>query len=282
MESIPSEQPYTERLHVMETLAKSFPYIPSLWAHLGRAYSLLCPTQHEKTETFFQEAIQGCRAKESHTDSENDDVVLSFVYHMYGMFYLQRIKAEIAKCRKQNNSEMQFQDTVRNMFTLADLAFIAFSNCRQFGYAGYQESFGCIGEINVRLCICDLLKSHYRFHTIQALREKSRNADIILFVEESLSNILHLFMKCFNTVDQSQIDDQFYRKVTQYKTLFKGMTKTCYIDTLSIPDTFHTRCATITGIKLKYGEVNQLGTINDFKDERDIKFIITMLEKKHC
>ncbi|XP_021357803.1 uncharacterized protein LOC110453251 isoform X3 [Mizuhopecten yessoensis] len=279
IESIPSEQPFTERLRVMETLAESFPFISSLWAHLGRAYSLLCPTQHEKTETFFQEAIKGCQAKESHTDSENDDFVPSFVYHMYGMFYLQRIKAEIAKCRKQDNSEMQFQDAVRNMFILANTACKAFSDCRKFGYAGCQESFGCIGEINVRLCICDLLKSHYHFDTIQALREKSRNANIILFVEESLSNIQHLFMKCFNTVDQSHIDKQFYRKVTNYNMLFKGMIQTNYLATLSVPDTFHTRCATIVGMKLKYGEVNRLGTINDIKDERDIKFIITMLEK---
>ncbi|XP_033725373.1 uncharacterized protein LOC117315333 [Pecten maximus] len=281
IESIPCEQPFTERLEVLQKLAESFPGVPSLWAHLGRAYSLLRPTQHEKTEYFFQKAINGCEEGESRTDSDNDDpdVVLSYVLHMYGMFYMQRVQTEISKCRLRKLAEMEFQEEAKNILKLANSACESFSNCRRFGVAGSRESYGCSGEINVRLCVCEFLKKHYQFCTIDDLREKSRNSSLFSFVQESVSNIQHLFIKCFNVVDQANIDDEFYRRLTWYQTLFKGMVPPTYIDTVNIPDSFESRCAKIAGIKLKYGAKDHIGTVNDIKDERDIKLIVSLIEQ---
>ncbi|XP_060074752.1 sterile alpha motif domain-containing protein 9-like [Ylistrum balloti] len=281
IESIPSEPPFFERLQVIETLADSFPSSPLLWAHLGRAYSLLCPTKHKKTEQYFEKAIACCQAGEVQFDSGTDDhnVELSFVYHMYGMFYLRQIQANISNCRKTHHSEMEFQRAVVTILTLAKLACEAFSECRRCGVAGSRESLGCTGDMNVRLCICELLKSHYKFGTTKDLHESSKNSQITDYVVESITQIQQLIMKCFNIVDFSRIHREFNRNVARYQALFSGMSPPNYIDTITIPESFDTRYQKIAGIKLKYGKGDMFGTVSDIKEERDIKQALSLIEQ---
>ncbi|XP_033725890.1 sterile alpha motif domain-containing protein 9-like [Pecten maximus] len=278
IESIPSEQPFTERLQVMETLAKSFPGSPSLWAHLGRAYAILRLNEREKTESYFRKAIDGCKEqRQSLVDIDEKDTVLSYVFHMYGTFYLRQIRAEIEQGHSCN--EIKFQDLMRNILALAKTACRSFDDSRRLRFAGYQESFGCFGEIDVRLAICEFLKRHYRFKTIQELLEISKNIDFKSFVEESLSLVQQLFLRCYNVVDQSEIKDEFYKKIALYNTLFRGMIPNKYLDSINLPDNIHTRGVKIAAIKLKYGNGEQLGTINDITAETDIKSLISLLEQ---
>ncbi|XP_069102652.1 uncharacterized protein [Argopecten irradians] len=248
IESIPAQPPFTECLKVLEKLAESFPESPSLWAHLGRAYSLLCPVQLDKTETFFQKAIDGCQKEESQTDTDYDDpdVVLSYVLHMYGMFYLRRIQGEIDMCRGQQDSEMEFQKAAENILNLADIACTAFTKCRRCGVAG--ESYGCNGEIKVRLCICEFLKGHYHFSSIDDLIEKSKNTLIFSFVERSVSKIQHLFITCFTIIDQADLANEVRQSLTRYQSLFKEMIIPWLFNTVTIRDSFEARCAKLTGI----------------------------------
>ncbi|OWF48302.1 uncharacterized protein LOC110453253 isoform X2 [Mizuhopecten yessoensis] len=279
IESIPSEQPFTERLQVMETLAESFPGSPSLWAHFGRALTILRPTEREKTETYFQKAISGCNEGKNLTimDDDESDTVLSYVYHMYGIFYLKQIRTDIAQY--VSSSEMQFQHTVSKIIFLATTACESFENSRKLRYAGFQESLGCFGMIDVRLAICEFIKRHYRFVTIKDLLNMSQNSEMTSFVEKSLSLIQQLFMQCYNVVDRSEIGDNFYKKITLYNSLFKGMVSNTYMDMITVPESVDTRGVVVAAIKLKYGEDDRLGTVEDITDETDIKRVISLLEQ---
>ncbi|XP_021371092.1 uncharacterized protein LOC110461772 isoform X3 [Mizuhopecten yessoensis] len=287
IESIPSKQPFTERLEVFEAIANSFPENPSFWAHLGRAFALLRLHEKEKIEGFFQKAFGLCHneeatevqsTSESYDEHEQDDTVLSFIHHMYGIFYLAKINQRIKEC-KSLRSEMQFQEEIRKLTKDAAIGCRAFEDSTRYSYAGYQESFGRMGEISIRLQICSFLKTHYRFTTIQELLDKSKNADIWSFVKESLPKIQQLFVQCHNVVDAADADAAFYAKVQQYNEIFKGMVPATDIEHIKVPDTIETRREVLAAIKIKYGKDNHLGTVDDISDESDVSHVVYLLER---
>ncbi|XP_069110561.1 uncharacterized protein [Argopecten irradians] len=274
IESIPSEQPFTERLEVLKSLANTFPDNPSLWAHLGRAYAFFRLHEVDKIENFFQKAFSLCK-----DDNNNDDShILSCIYHMHGMFYLKKIVRRIEQSRKIKH-EMSFQEEIRKMTRDADTGCLAFEESTKRSYAGFQESFGRMGEISIRLEICNLLKCHYNFTKIQQLLEKSQNETICTFVKESLLKIQQLFMQCHNVVDSAHADGNFYAKVERYNEIFKGMIPQTYIDLVKVPDTIATRREVVASIKNKYGGLKHIGTVDDITEEADINQVILLLQK---
>ncbi|XP_033762522.1 sterile alpha motif domain-containing protein 9-like [Pecten maximus] len=287
LESIPSEQPFTERLEVLESIAHSFPDNPSFWAHLGRAYALFRLREEEKIEEFFEKAFRLCQCDSNQesqftsasvSEYEKNDHVLSYIHHMYGMFYLGKIKMRIQKC-KPIQHEMLFQEEIRKMTVEAETGCRAFEESSKHSFAGYQESFGRMGEIDVRLKICRFLKGHYMFTTIQQLLDKSQNELIYSFVKESLPKIQQLFVQCHNVVDSDSVDAQFYAQVQRYNEIFKGMMPTSHIDHIKVPDTIATRREVVAAVKIKYGKSDHLGTVDDITDESDVNRVVLLLER---
>ncbi|XP_069102746.1 uncharacterized protein [Argopecten irradians] len=284
LESIPSEQPFTERLTVMETLADSFPEHPSFWAHLGRAYTILRPTETKKTESHFQKAFVGFQSEnQAFTDTveiDERDTELSYVFHMYGTFYHKRIRSELDNLKRcYSITEMEFQESIRGIFTLATTACDSFDKSTKLRFAGYQETLGCFGEIDVLLVICQFLKTHYQFDTIPSLLEKTQNSEICSFVEDSLPRIQELFLQCSSLIDDTQDSDNFYKKIATYNALFKGMVPNKYLDTIDVADSVHTRRFKIAAIKQKYCNGNQLGLIDNITSDTDIKTLTSLLEQ---
>lgn len=284
---ISSKQPlFTERLNVLKKLTEAFPEDPNFIAHLGRFYAYCRPDDQKVAEQCLQKALdlanEQTKGKKIEELDERWKLSLMHIYHMYGTI----IQKQIAMYTGQKIDDVPLRKTkggnvktlLEYLIPLAEKSCNFFSLCRECTPPGRENCYGYVGEINVRLQICDFVEKHFEMGDFRGIKgfllAKSDDWQRTDFVKKSISIIDTLLMECYNVIDQEDMDPSIQSSVFWYNFLFHK--NTVNLDTLSNsqdPTTFRLRIAMK---KLKCVEKNKdyrytvLEQIQSTKDMDDI------------
>lgn len=286
MADIECKAPYMERIDILKRLTDIFPEDANFHAHLGRMYSICSPEDEKKAEYCFNHAVDLCRKKKAGTPYENlDDSTkhtLKHVYHMFGMFYLQRITKYTGKSHGDRPEIVtppdNFERKIKELLQDAKDACFYFSETRELTILiGYEEAYGYVGEIATRLKICEFIYRHMSFKEFEEFLEVSPESEIVNFVTDSITKILELFLQCYGCVDSSDLPPGFFRYIFWYNALFKSQAKE--LEKLDITEDIYSRRLHVAVIKLKYGKDESLGTLETISSKSDIEDIVRICEK---
>ncbi|XP_067659326.1 uncharacterized protein [Haliotis asinina] len=268
---ITSKPPYTERLQVLQTLCKAFPKEPNFHAHLGRFYAMCRPNEDDKAICAFETALNLCVKKmERKTPEEQNErltITLSQIYHMYGMIYGQKVN----RFKPSGNS---FEEMASDILQLAELACDRFVKCREAKPSGHEDSFGYVGEINVRLQVCDFVRRYSGYKNIADYIDSENGSQAAMFIKKSITAIDDLIMECSTVVDPADIDSSFTDAVTWHQNLLGKYGQG--LEALNLPDTIGSKRFKIAAKKLKHGGHAHFESI---RCEEDIKVIVALFQE---
>ncbi|XP_046338321.2 sterile alpha motif domain-containing protein 9-like [Haliotis rufescens] len=274
---ITSKPPYTERLQVLQKLTKAFPKEPNVHAHLGRFYAMCRPNEEDKAINAFETALKLCEKKMEGKNPEEQNerlkITLSHIYHMYGMIYGQQVH----RFKSKQISSKSFDEKASDLLQLAELACNLFIKCREAKPPGHEDSFGYVGEIKVRLRVCDFVIRHSGYENMHEYIAEEINSEngsqIAIFIEKSITAIDDLIIECSTVVDPADIDSSFNDAVTWHQSLLGKYGQS--LEALHLPDTIGSKRFKTAAIKLKHGGHAQLDSI---RSEADIKEIVASFE----
>ncbi|XP_062611409.1 uncharacterized protein LOC134273231 [Saccostrea cucullata] len=286
MADIECKAPYMERIDILKRLTDIFPEDANFHAHLGRMYSICRPEDEKRAENCFIQAVDLCRKKKAGKSYENlDDSAkhtLKHVYHMFGMFYLQRITKYTGKSHGDKPEILtppdNFDRKIRELLQDAKDACYYFFETRELtNLIGYEEAYGYVGEIATRLKICEFIYRHMTFKEFEEFLEVSPDSEIVNFVKDSITTILELFLQCYGCVDSEDLPPGFFRNIYWYNALFKSQAKE--LERLDITEDIYSRRLHVAVIKLKYGKDESLGTLERISSKSDIEEIVRICEQ---
>lgn len=164
---------------------------------------------------------------------------------------------------------------LEHLIPLAERSCCYFTLCRECTPPGRENCYGYVGEINVRLRICDFVEKHFETNDSRGikgfLRTKSDDWQGTDFVKKSISIIDTLLMECYNVIDQDDMDPLIQSSVFWYNFLFHK--NTVNLDTLSSsqdPTTFRLRIAMkklkCVGKSKDYTVLEHIQSTNDIDD----------------
>ena len=285
LSDVDSKPPYTERVNIMKKLTEAFPEDPNFHAHLGRMYSICRPEDESEAERCFDHALDLCKRRTKGTNydelDESTKHTLRHVYHMFGMFFLQRItkytgrthgdKPEIKTTREEFPKRMQ------DLFLLSERACQYFHETRELTMFGYIEAHGYTGEISVRLRICEFIFRHMPCKDFEELfRSEASNREIVDYIQHSITTIQELFLQCYGTIDIDELPREFFDSIHWYNVLFKGISQS--MQELNFTETIYQRRLKVASIKLKYGKDEVLGSLENIDSSQDIEEIVRISE----
>ena len=230
---ITSRQPlFTERLNVLKRLTEAFPEDPNFLAHLGRFYAYCRPDDQKSAEECLQKALdlanEQTKGKRIEELDERWKLSLMHIYHMYGTI----IQKQIAVYTGQAIDDVPLKRTkslnvisrVEYLIPLAERSCSYFGCCRECTPQGRENCCGYVGEINVRLQICDFIEKHFEVGNFKGikgfLKTKAHDWQGVDFVRKSISIIDTLLMECYNVIDQNDMDPLIQRCVYWYNFIF--------------------------------------------------------------
>lgn len=285
LEDVCVSAPYTERFMIMQQLTDSFPYEPQFRAHLGRLYTLYRPEEEEKAEQCFTEALDMCQREVAQMQLEDIPYTkrqnLRNIYHMYGSMFVLRIAKYTGrylgdlpvKNTDVSNFHIRAKDLLDSVNTACDLFF----KCRDITPPGCEESFGYIGEIQVRLMFCDFINSRCEEGNLHKYIEDNTN-DIADFVEDCYTVLDELFIECFSAIEPEKMDNTVMNCTEWYAALFNSR-PTHGMSRLASRDDVYSRRLNIARMKMKYSSKKSFGVLELINDQRDICFIVKGYEK---
>ncbi|XP_046572915.1 uncharacterized protein LOC124280955 [Haliotis rubra] len=273
-----SKPPYTERLQVLQKLCKAFPNEPNFHAHLGRFYAMFRSNEEDEAICAFETALKLCEKKmEGKIPEEQNErltITLSQIYHMYGMIYVQKVN----RFKSKHSSSMSFDEIASDILQLAELACNLFVKCREAKPPGHEDSFGYVGEINVRLHMCDFVCQNSGYKNIVDFiaeeKESENGSQIAIFIEKSVTAIDDLIRECSTVADPADIDSSFSNAVTWHQNLLGKYGQG--LEALNLPDTISSKRFKIAAKKLKHGGHAHFDSI---RCEADIKEIVASLQE---
>lgn len=285
LEDIHCKAPYTERIKVIEKLVTTFPENPNFHAHLGRIYTICKPEEVEMAEKCFVNALDLCkkqtRGKRIDDINESTKRSLMHIYHMFGMHYLRRIAKYTGRCGEKpamKTAKEQYPRRISEILGLAELACEHFTKRREITPLGSEEGYGYIGEITVRLQVCNFISRYFPKGVNnfgEFLRDAKETASV-KFVRESITEIVELFMECYSAVDAGELDHEYYDNVNMYNALFNNHVPV--LEYIAKPADISTRCLKAAAIKLKYGKDATLGILEMITSRVDIEEIVKIYE----
>lgn len=283
---ITSKQPlFIERLNVLKRLTMAFPEDPNFIAHLGRFYAYYRPEDQQIAEECLQKALdlanEQTKGKRIEELDERWKLSLIHIYHMYGTI----IQKEIAVYTGQaiddvpikKTKGMNVKNRVEYLIPLAERSCSYFGCCRECTPQGRENCCGYVGEINVRLQICDFIEKHFDVGNSKGIKgflnTKSHDWQGVDFVRKSISIIDTLLMECYNVIDQNDMDPLIQRCVYWYNFIFH--TNAIPLENVSHPEgptTFRLRiamkklkCVNLSKIK-DYTVLEHIQTGSDIDD----------------
>ncbi|OWF53106.1 Sterile alpha motif domain-containing protein 9-like [Mizuhopecten yessoensis] len=294
MNDIYSNPPsFTERLQVLEKLTQNFPNDASFLAHLGRFYSFCRPDEVEKTEECFKKALDMCtKCKEEENIDTIDDrskAILVQIYHMYGMVLQKRVgwytgNAAHEKPEKETKHE-NFRERLDEILDVAKKACKLFENCRKFTATGQENGYGYIGEITVRLQVCDFVQRNYSNENVASVGIKgfvssSGNGKCRAkkFIQKSAYVIPNLISECYMMVEKDDIDAGLKKTIIWYNHLFQA--EMMNLEGLAVHEDNSSYRLTIAIRKQRYAKTeDSLTLIESVDNPQDIKEIVECYEK---
>lgn len=281
---ISSKQPlFTERLHVLKKLTDAFPEDPNFIAHLGRFYAYCRPDDQKIAEQCLQKALdlanEQTKGKKIEELDERWKLSLMHIYHMYGTIIQKQIAMytgqAIDDIPPRKTKGVNVKTRLEYLIPLAERSCSYFTLCRECTPPGRENCYGYVGEINVRLQICDFVEKHFEMNDSRGikgfLRTRSDDWQGTDFVKKSISIIDTLLMECYNVIDQDDMDPSIQSSVFWYNFLFHK--NTVNLDTLSSsqdPTTFRLRIAMkklkCVGKSKDYTVLEHIQSTNDIND----------------
>ena len=284
LHDVSSQAPYSERFHILEELVKSFPHEPQFLAHLGRLYSICKPQDEKSAEQCFKRALEICRKIVG--DFTVDDIphsmrlTLMHIYHMYGSMYMVRVSKYTGKYfgdrPAKRISEENSDDVLAELFPMVVNACFYFGECRDVTPQGQEESHGFLGEIKIRLMLCDFVLRHIARRDLYTFIIEYNNAEIANFVEDSISVIDELFLECLSVVDPEKIEQELQICQEWFKNLFEIRNVSRVI--FRTKDTVKSRRLQITARKMRYQKKKIFGVLEEVTNKTDIEFIVKNYE----
>ena len=243
--------------------------------------------EEKKVDECFQVALDLCDKEIQDKDPEQVDDrmkhTIDHIYHMYGtvlknriaMYTGQSLNDQPHKCVSKHN----FQQILDWLIATAQCAASYFSKCRQYTPIGHENSLGYIGEITVRLQVCDFVQKHFEDKELKGLsgflsqnarkRSLSRPTDRE-FVRQSLSTIDTLFMETFKFVGNDEVDHSIKNIMLWYNVLMR--TKISDMDRIVSGNDIHAYRLQISVRKLKSGRKNSvLSKLEDISKPEDVE-----------
>ncbi|KAK3087536.1 hypothetical protein FSP39_007245 [Pinctada imbricata] len=285
LSDIGSKPPYLERVNLIKKLTEVFPEDPNFHSHLGRMYSLCRPDDEKEAEKCFQYALELCDRKTSGIKYEDLDEstkhTLKHVFHMAGMFYLQRIskytgRAHGDKPEKRTTKE-QYKSTLHDLLFFSEKACRYFSETRELTMFGYSEAHGFIGEISVRIRLCEFIHRYLSDREFDnLLKKKESDSEEAKYIQDSVIQIQELFLQCYGTIDIDELPQDFFDSIRWYSALFKEYAS--ILENLNLSDNIYQRRLKVAAIKLRYGKEEMLGALENINKPQDIAEIVRICE----
>ncbi|OWF52103.1 Sterile alpha motif domain-containing protein 9-like [Mizuhopecten yessoensis] len=286
LEDIQSKPPYIERIKIIEKLVATFPENPTFHAHMGRIYMICQPEEEETARKCFEKALELCKkeTKGKIIDDINESmkITLMHIYHMFGMHYLRclgKFTGRFGEKPVKKTPKDEYPNRIDHIIELANCACRHFTKRREITPIGSEEGYGYIGEITVRLQVCNFIAKYFpkgisNFGEYLRMAEGTAPAR---FVKESITEILELFMECYSAVDASDLDHEYYKNVNMYNALFNNHKPV--LAYISKPEDISARCFKAAAIKLKYGKEESLGVIEMITSKVDIEELVKIYEE---
>ncbi|XP_062577622.1 uncharacterized protein LOC134239457 [Saccostrea cucullata] len=282
---------FTERLNVLKKLTEAFPNDQNFHAHLGRFYAYCRPNEDDKAEKCLQRATEICeRQIGNKTKGDLDERLLHslmHVYHIYGTVLQKRIARYTGQSPTDEpdieTTEEIFDERLQELIQLAKLSCEYFKKCRDFTPDGHESCYGFVGEITVRLQICDFIERNFKeldeSSGIKAYLSYSdeKHSTGRKFVKKSVYCIDNLLMECFYTLEDDDIDHSVQKVIFWYNHLFSK--HAVDLEELAEGDDIHAYRLQIAAKKLKYSssETN-LMMLEKIDREEDITAIVHLYE----
>ncbi|KAK3584891.1 hypothetical protein CHS0354_023480 [Potamilus streckersoni] len=275
-----NQKPYTKRFRFVEKLASSCPEEPLFQSHLGRLYSIFKPEEEQKAENCFKLALslsnKEIERKGLSLEDIDDGLRLSLmqIHHMYGSMYRRRIAQYTGwkfgdKPKMSTPDEQTFKSRVKQLLEQAKQACHHFEKCREVTPPGNEDTYKYIGDINVRLQVCDYI---YR-HTDGTITD----AEMKAFFEECVSVIDDLFLECHYVVDPDNFGNTLRDCTHWYTDIFKSYaTSLSDIPEAHAPQSKRTR---IASIKLQYNRRSDFGVLEFISSSSHVKEIVDTYEE---
>ena len=284
LHDVSSQAPYSERFHILEELVRSFPHEPQFLAHLGRLYSICKPEDEESAEQCFKTALEICRKIVGDFDvdeiSHSMRLTLMHIYHMYGSMFLVRVSKYTGKTfgdqPRKRISDDNAERVLSDLFPMVENACSYFTRCRDVTPQGLEESHGFLGEIKIRLMLCDFIFRHIAKRDIYTFIKEYEKVEIADFVEDSIAVIDELVLECLSVVDPEKIEQELQVCQEWFASLFEihNISRVVF----RTKDTVKSRRLQITARKLRYQKKKIFGVLEEVTNRTDIEFIVKNYE----
>ena len=287
MSDIPSNPPlFTERLQILEKLTEAFPNDANFYAHLGRFYSICRPDDEDKAEECFNKALELCERQTSgkKRDELDEKLLLSLmhIYHMYGNILQKRIACftGLSPTDEPEKAFADFEHCIAELIQLAKVSCKYFRKCRQFTPPGHESCFGYVGEIVVRLQLCDFVHRQYKdgdSNGIKGYIVKTDNTECRDFIRKSIYKIDNLLLECYNNFEDDDLDRSIKRHIFWYNYLFHRHSQS--LEDIAVGEDVNAYRLRISAKKLKYGKNERnLTLIDNISSKEDIEETIDLYE----
>lgn len=292
MSDISSRGPlFTERLNVLKKLTEAFPNDQNFHAHLGRFYAYCRPNEDDEAEKCLQRATDICEKQigNKRKDELDEKLLQSLmhVYHMYGTILQKRIARYTGQSPTDEpdikTMEGEFDERLQELIRIAKSSCEYFKKCRLYTPDGQESCYGFVGEITVRLQICDFIERNFDEENdssgIKAYLSSSETKHCTgrKFVKKSIYCVDNLLMECFYTLEDDDIDHSVQKVIFWYNHLFSK--HAVNLEDIAEGDDIHAYRLQIAAKKLKYscGESN-LAMLEKVSKEEDITAIVQLYE----
>ena len=313
IKDIPSQPPYTERLTVLRKFTNCFPADPSGWAHLGRFYGLCRPYEEQTARECLEQAIklrkqeiEQEKMKLSRQNSENQteedvyfskdklrpDGTLTKIHHMYGIFECRKVMIDSGQDGMttfgftkddMKNPQSKFHDKVDELISSCTCAIDHFVLCRQYVAQGFEETYGYVGEISVRLHLVEFVKKHYEpggytgYVSCGSASTKYR-----AYLSECFAECNRLISECYELVPHDYLGEEFYKVVNLFNVLFMGVEKA--LSNWQGESTLTSRRCKIAAYKMKHHRKDskrayQFDSVHHVHSKEDVEKIVTLHEE---
>ncbi|XP_045213984.2 sterile alpha motif domain-containing protein 9-like [Mercenaria mercenaria] len=281
LDDVCNRPPYTERFDILKQLTKSFSSAAQFRAHLGRLYTICRPEETDNAEECFKGALDTIFKEYESSDDLPHYIKLDLmhIYHMYGNMMLTRVGAYTGKYLgdrpKKKTPAEDFESAAYKLLPSVKQACSLFEKCRDVTPIGLEESFGYIGEIQVRLMFCSFI--HYKSTDGVHRYSHNRQTEVANFIKDCYITLDELFLLCFsNTEPDKMDDDSIFNCQKWYNALFKKIPgKIVHKREESVAS----RRLQIAKIKMKYCTQNAYGILEQVTDASDIDTIVNEYEK---
>ena len=268
LEDIPNQQ---NRVKILKKLTEAFPQNAEFHAHLGRLLNI--KKEFNAAEDSLQIALEIRTNECLHLGPDFTDDMLSRIHHMFGVGYSLRAQEEQRRVSRVTKNDYQ------NMLKYVKKAVDHFGEARR--HTSHTLSYGCLGEIHVRLLLAQLVEDKFTDGCQRAFHFKlgPEHLQLSEFVRQSHSVCDRLLAEClqYTTEQELQRIRMYTRCVEKFNALYGSINHNLIRQQESNPTIVMQR-SQITCLKMNNKTNNRRPCIENVESRKDLQEIITLYE----